>query len=274
MLKIAIIGCGYVGKAIANYWKGKGHYITGTTRSLEKTANILEYCQKAEVLHSDDIDKLSQVVSENDIIVLTIAADNPQDYEKVYLQTAKNLKKCAKLSPPKRLFYTSSTFVYGDYHGKWVDEDSPLLNNSEPSSALIETEKTLLSMEDLGWSVLIFRLSEIYGPNRELSQRVKKYQGCKLSGSGENYTNMIHLEDIVKCHDYALNHNLSGIYNLSDNDHTIRSELYKLIANKYGYKSISWDPSVMTLRSGNKRVSNHKIKSKGYTLIHPKRVIN
>ncbi len=274
MLKIAIIGCGYVGQALASRWKSLGHHITGTTRSFDKLGNILKHCQKAEVLHSTDADKLSQIVNENDVIALTVAADNPEDYENVYLRTAQNLKNCAKNSPLKSLLYTSSTFVYGDHNGKWVDESSSLLNETEPGRILIETEKTLTSLQDLGWNVLVFRLSEIYGPNRNLSEKVKKYQGSILSGQGDNYTNMVHLDDIVEAYTYALNHRLRGIYNLSDDEHTIRSELYKQISDRFGFKPIKWDPSVKTLRSGNKRVSNHKIKSVGYTFIHPKRIID
>jgi len=274
MLKIAIIGCGYVGKALASRWKSLGYHLTGTTRSFEKLDNILEHCQKAEVLHSNDADKLAQIVSESDTIVLTVAADNPEDYENVYLKTAKNLKNCAKNNSPKKLFYTSSTFVYGNHNGKWVDESSLLLNKTEPGRILIETEKTLLSLQDLGWDVLLFRLSEIYGPNRTLANRVKKYQGSTLSGSGSSYTNMVHLDDIVEAHTYALNHNLRGIYNLADDEHPIRSELYNQISDNLKYKPIKWDPTIKTHRNGNKRVSNHKIKTTGYAFAHPKRIID
>jgi len=274
MLKIAIIGCGYVGKALASRWKSLGHHVTGTTRSFDKMGSILEHCQKAEVLHSDDTDKLTQIVNENDVIALTIAADNPEDYEKVYLKTAQNLKSCAKNITSKKLFYTSSTFVYGNHNGKWVDENSSLLNNTEPGKILIETEKTLASLQNMGWDVMIFRLSEIYGPDRTLSERVKKYQGSTLSGSGDNYTNMIHLDDIVEAFTYALNHKLNGIYNLADDEHPVRSELYKQICDRFKYKPIKWDPLIKTLRSGNKRVSNHKIKSTGYTFIHLERIID
>jgi nucleoside-diphosphate-sugar epimerase len=273
VLKIAIIGCGYVGRSLADYWKKFGYYITGTTRSKGKLNDILRHCQRAEILYSSDLDKLSQLVNENDIIVLTIGADNPEDYESVYLQTANNLSVCAKLFPKKKLFYTSSTYVYGDHNGKWVDETSLLLNTTDPGKILIETEKKLLSLDKYGWEVLIFRLSEIYGPDREISKRVKKYQNTILSGSGKNYTNMIHLDDIIKCHDYALNHKLEGIYNLTDDDHILRFELYTQVTNKFNFQSIKWDPSVKTQRN-NKRVSNHKIKADGYDFIYPNRIID
>ena len=69
-------------------------------------------------------------------------------------------------------------------------------------------------------------------------------------------------------------HHLTGIYNLADDDHPTRKELYDEISKKFQVPEVTWDPSLTSLRSGNKRVSNHKIKQSGYRFVHPHRVLD
>jgi nucleoside-diphosphate-sugar epimerase len=175
---------------------------------------------------------------------------------------------------PRRLIYTSSTSVYGDHHGLWVDETSELKAKSEQAHILIETEKTYLSLKELGWNVCTLRFSEIYGPGRELSKRVEKLQGHTLPGAGDHYTNMIHKKDCAYAIDYALKHKLEGIFNATDDEHQTRRELYDAISLKFRLPKVKWDSNLTGLHSGNKRVSNHKIKAEGFSLFHPHRVLD
>ncbi|PIS01674.1 MAG: NAD(P)-dependent oxidoreductase [Chlamydiae bacterium CG10_big_fil_rev_8_21_14_0_10_35_9] len=271
MLKVAILGCGYLGSFVAENFKQQGYYVTGTTRSPDKAKKLKKQFQNIQLLHSNDEKAICDLINNNDIIIVTIAADNPSDYENAYLKTSRTIKKCAKNTTPKTLIYTSSTFVYGEHNGHWVDEISPLNNDTDQGKILIETESVFRSLKDYGWKVLIFRLSEIYGPDRELSARIKKYQEGVLPGNGKNYTNMIHKDDIVKAMDYAIRHNLEGTFNLADDDHPTRKELYDEISHQHNLKKVSWDPKLKAYRSGNKRVSNHKIKAAGFEPLHPNR---
>lgn len=271
MLNIAILGCGYVGTALATYWKKKGHHISATTRSHSKVKSLKPICQNVTILYSDDQTALTNFLKHQDVIVVTIAADHVQDYANAYLKTAHTLKKVLAKLPAKTLIYTSSTFVYGDHDGSWVDEQADLLTQTEQGKILIETEKVYQSLQSLGWNILIFRLSEIYGPNRELSTRVKTYLDAPLAGSGEKYSNMIHLDDIVSAIDYALSHSLQGTFNLADDDHPTRKELYDQVSEAFHLPKVTFDPKVKTMRSDNKRISNHTIKAAGYSFIVPDR---
>ena len=275
MKNIGIIGCGYLGMKIASLWSKRGFHITATTRTPERLKELAKVAQKGMILKGNNEEEFVPLFSANDTLLVTISADSREQYESAYLHTAQVFRKLsAEMKTPKHLIYTSSTSVYGDHHGLWVDEASPLLAKQQPSKILIETENTYLSLKEFGWHVCILRLAEIYGPGRELSKRVRGLEGHPLPGAGDHYTNMVHAEDCVAAIDYALNHRLEGIFNLADDDHPLRQELYDEVAQKYHLPKISWDPSCASFHTGNKRVSNHKIKAAGFTLPHPHRLLD
>lgn len=274
-MNIAIIGAGYIGSDIAALWSKKGHNVTVTTRDTEKLAGLSRLAQKCVILKDNDIGELTSLILNNDVILVTISSDIPDEFEETYLETAHAIRRIAlDRTPPRRLIYTSSTTVYGDHRGLWVDEKSKLKLKSELGQIMIETERVFQSLEELGWHVCILRLSEIYGPWRELSERLRSLQGQTLPGSGKNFSNMVHRADVTAAIDYALRHRLVGIYNVADDDHPTRQDLYDQIAQKLGLPAIRWDQKAGSWRGGNKRISNHKIKAKGFTFHYPHRLID
>ncbi|MBF8262561.1 MAG: NAD(P)-dependent oxidoreductase [Parachlamydiales bacterium] len=274
-MKIAILGAGYIGSDVAALWTKKGHQVTATTRHPDRLADLSRVAQKCVIFKGNDENELASLILNNDTILVTISADLPDEFEETYLQMAHAIRRVAlDRSPPRRLIYTSSTAIYGDHRGLWVDESSKLKLKSEQGRILIETERVFLSLEDLGWHVCILRVSEIYGPLRELSHRLRALQGQTLPGSGKNYSNMIHRADVTSAVDYALRRRLEGVYNLADDDHPTRRDLYDQIAAKLGLPSIQWNPGDASWRGGNKRISNHKIKKLGFKFRYPHRIID
>lgn len=274
-MNVAIIGCGYLGSDAAKLWTKKGYRVTATTRHPERLPELSAVAQKSIVLKGSDEEALVPLISNNEEIVVTIAADDVEHYESAYLNTAAAFRHLAlENNLPRRLLYTSSTSVYGDHNGQWVDETSELRGKSDQAKILIEAERLYLSLQELGWSVCIFRLAELYGPGRELSKRVQQLQGHTFPGTGKHYTNMIHKSDATFAIDYALRHHLTGVYNLADDDHPTRKELYDKIAQKFHLPKVKWDPTLTGLHSGDKRVSNHKIKAEGFSFHYPHRVLD
>ncbi|MBS0625943.1 MAG: SDR family oxidoreductase [Verrucomicrobia bacterium] len=272
---IAIIGCGYIGTEAASIWHKKGYHITATTRHPERLPELAKVAQKSLILRGSDEEELAPLIANNEYLIVTVGADNSDQYESTYLHTAQVLRHLAlEMDLPRHLIYTSSTSVYGDHHGLWVDETSELQSKSEQGRILIDSEKTYLSLHDLGWHTCILRFAEIYGPGREISKRVKSMQGHNLPGSGDQYTNMIHKADAAAALDYALRHNLEGIYNVVDDEHPTRKELYDQISHKFHLPKLHWDPALTGLHSGNKRVSNHKIKAEGFSFRFPHRALD
>jgi len=272
---IAVIGCGYVGGEAAQIWRGRGHHVTGTTRHPERLNSIAQVAQKGVLLKGNNESEFASLIASNETLLLTIGADRPEDYDSAYRQTAQIFRHLAlEMDAPRRLIYTSSAAVYGDHHGRFVDEESDLLSKTEQGKILIETEHLYHSLTELGWHVTIFRLAEIYGPGRELSKRIQQHQSHPFPGNGEQYTNMIHKADCATAIDYVLRHHLEGIFNLADDDHPTRKELFDSVAAKHHLPAPTWDPKLTGLHQGNKRISNHKIKSEGFTLKHPHRLLD
>ncbi len=252
-MKVLIIGCGYVGKALAALWLSKGCFVGATTRDPLKTEELSSHVSKTHVLTSpNDIQKL---ISEYDTILFSVAADNRDAYQNTYLENANLIQEAlAKTSDKKQIIYTSSTSVYGDHSGSWVDEASELLGNE----ILINTEKVLLSCRDCGHKVCVFRLGEITGPERELLDRLRRMQGIVFPGDGLSYTNFSPLDLIVAGIERAVEQGLSGVFNLCNNVHVLRKNLYDELCEKHGLKKIVWDPEKSSTHAGNKRVNSNK----------------
>jgi nucleoside-diphosphate-sugar epimerase len=274
-MNILIIGCGYIGTEVAKIWRKAGYTVTATTRNPERLEELSQVAHKSVIIKGDNEEELIPLIKNNDVILVSIAADTPKHYESAYLNTAQTFRRLAlELDLPRQLIYTSTTTVYGDHHGRWVDENSPLLAESEQGKILIDAEKTFLSLQEIGWQVCVLRISEIYGPTRELSNRFLRHKEHILPGCGERFTNMAHKNDIVSAIDYALRHKLEGIYNISDDEHPTRKQLYDILSQKLQLPPVKWDPTHTPLHSGNKRVSNHKIKSEGFAFQHPSRILD
>lgn len=273
-MNVAVIGCGYIGSEVANLWKTRGLHITATTRSPEKLKALASVAQKGVLVKGNDLTDYTPLLASNEIILITIGADSAEDYYQVYRNTAHFIRSFAVESDlPKRIIYTSSCSVYGDHQGRWVDEESALLGKTEQEKILIETEEIYQSLTEFGWNVTILRLAEIYGPQRELTSKFKQISR-PLAGTGIQYTNMIHKSDCVAAIDYCLRHHLNGIFNLADDDHPSRKELYHQLAKKLHRPDPEWDPKLTSLHTGNKRISNHKIKGEGFVFRYPHRVMD
>lgn len=275
MNNFAVIGCGYLGSEVASTWRNRGTHVTATTRNPTRLDALAKIAQKGVLIKGNDEAEFAPLIAGNETILISIAAEGPEHYEQAYRNTAHIFRHLAiEMDLPRRLIYTSSTSVYGDQNARWVDEESDLLATSPQAKILIDAEEIYQSLAELGWHVCILRLSEIYGPGRELSKRIQQLQGRPLPGTGEQHTNMVHKTDCVAAIDYALRHHLEGIYNLADDDHPTRKELYKSVAKKFDLPSPTWDPTLPGLHVGNKRVSNHKIKAEGFSFRYPHRVLD
>lgn len=271
-MNIGIIGCGYAGKAIAALWRERGAFVTATTRSEYNLPLIKPYCDQTLIFSPDSPSSLSQLLEENSVIYICVAPKGNQSYEQTYLHTAQTIRKIlATTQNHGTIVYLSSTSVYAESEGRWVDEGS-LLDEKDPHAhILIETENTFLHCKNEDWKVVVLRLGEIYGPGRDLQQKAQYYLAHPGAFFGENYTNMVHIDDIAHAAHYVINSSLTGIFNLADDEHPIRKELFAKICSTYNIPSITWGNVKNPIHGKNKRVSNDKITRTGYQLVHPQR---
>jgi nucleoside-diphosphate-sugar epimerase len=270
-MKIAIIGCGYVGKAVAQDLRIKSDcVITATTTTQERVPELETIAQRVVVIKGDDLDAVTSVIQNQDAVLLSVGASNGKQYEEVYLQTAKIVVAALKAAPTVRqLIYTGSYAVYGDQKGEWVDEDCAIAPANQNGEIMSETEQVLLSASSSNLKVCVFRLGGIYGPGRELIKIFGRAAGTTRPGTGEDPSNWVHLDDIVGAVTFALKHPLQGIYNLVQNVPLSVGELFDCLFERHNLAKVSWDASVPSGRPYNARVSNQKLQRAGYRFLHP-----
>lgn len=270
-MKVAIIGCGYVGKAIADYWRHElGFVVTATTTKPENVTTLEDYAQRVVVVKGHDSAGLQSALQDQEIVLLSVGAKNAEVYEETYLHTAQTLVSVLKQSPTVRqLIYTGSYAVYGDRDGAWVDESSPVAPTNANGQILAQTEQVLLSASSDNLKVCILRLGGIYGPGRELVKIFRRVAGTTRPGNGYDATNWVHLDDIVGAIELARSNRLQGIYNLVDDAHLTTRELLDRVCERHHLPQVIWDCSLKSVRPYNARVKNQKIKDAGYQFNHP-----
>jgi nucleoside-diphosphate-sugar epimerase len=269
-MKIAIIGCGYVGRAIARFWKNAGHLVTATTTTPEKVTQLREVAQRIVVLQGDDLNYLKEILKNQEVVLLTIGARDRSKYRQTYLGTANNLVLALQEIPSiQQIIYTSSYAILGDKQGTWADENCAVNPMNENSEILAQTEKVLLSAAKNNLKVCLLRLAGIYGEERELIKIFRSWAGTIRPGNGQDYTNWVHLDDIVSGIELARQQQLEGIYNLNCDEILPRQEFFQRLFSIHNLPPIIWDSSVPANRPYNLRLSNDKIKAAGLQLIHP-----
>ena len=273
-MNFIIIGCGYVGYAVAEYLQQKKTcLVTATTTTPEKISTLEKVAQKAIVLKGDDIEGLKSALQNQDTVLLSIARKGKSTYQETYLQTANNLIKAIQDNTTvKQIIYTSSSSVYGNRGGSLVNEETLIQPTSESGKALKETEQTLLAALGEKLNVCVLRLGGIYGPNRQIVKIYSRFAGKTIPGNGQEPANWIHLDDIVGAIDFASQHRLQGIYNVVDDGNFTRFEVIEKVCEKHNLAKVTWDLSSKSNRSSNAELSNQKLKEVGYKLIHPQTI--
>ncbi len=276
---ITILGCGYVGSALANYWQERGHFVTGTTTSWQRVAPLSELLSQVVLIKGDDADAVESLVRGQDTVVVSVAPTSSQaadedSYSTTYLSTAKNLVKALEQTPTlKQVIYLSSCSVYGDRQGNWVDENSTILPQDHRSQVLYETEQILMEASKENQRVCILRLGGIYGPGRELIRMYGGLAGMILPGKGDRVINWTHRDDIVEAIEFARLKELEGIYNLVDDSQLTVKEQIERVCFQYNLPPVRWDNSSLSIQRKSLRVSNQKLKAAGYQLVHPQLVV-
>ncbi|WP_068470355.1 SDR family oxidoreductase [Candidatus Protochlamydia phocaeensis] len=267
-MKIGILGCGYVGQAAAKMWSLAGHELSATTRKPERLADLQTLIPHPYLL--TDASSLFSFLSQLDTLLVSVAPDSFADYQTTYLQTARQIAAGIPHAPHlKQILYTSSTSVYGDYQGEWVDETARIHPSNANNQCLYETEQILLGLATEQRSVCIFRLGEIYGPQRDITDRLRRMHARPFPGTGNQYTNLIHVDDITRALDFAIQLRLNGIFNLCNDFHIPRKVFYEALCQKAHLPPIQWNHQDSNPHGGNKKVSNQKLKSLGFSFLEP-----
>jgi len=263
---ITIMGCGYVGQALGAELVAAGHEVSGTTTTPARAGELQSLGIAPLIVTIDDTEAITQAINGAHAVVVTIAAGRGGDYEAIYATgLARIVDACGRLNVPE-LIYTSSTRVYAQDDGSWVDESTPIVSVDVPSDALIRAEQAVLDgHSDVAGTVV--RLGGIYGPGRSLADRVHAAAGTRRR-DGRHIVNLIHRDDVVAVLEKLVNPDIIGVFNLVNDQPIRRRDLYDAIISDAGLAPIIWEDGDGPARG--KRVSNARIKAElGLALLHP-----
>jgi len=265
-MRLFVLGAGYIGRAVLKSWSHRRDILWTSTTTEAKLPDLGQIADKAFVVHGRDEKKLGELTQECDAWVICVAPAAHTDYRETYLQTARHVRNVLdQRNKPLYLIYTSSTSVYGDHGGAWVDENAPRLNQTENGIILCQSEDLYLGCQNPEVTLCILRLAGIYGPGREIEKRARSLSGRTWGGKAESPTNHVHRDDIARAIEFCIRRPCRGIYNLAGDEHPTRHELYEPLCKKLAILPPIWDPSVSSEHGSHIRVSNEKIKRAGFT---------
>ncbi len=265
MPRVLIAGCGYVGAATADLFQAAGWEVEGWTRSPESATQL---AAKPYAVHAIDIINRSAIEAAASVFDVVIhcassGGGGTESYRRIYLEGCRNL--LAGLQP-RRFIYTSSTSVYAQTDGEWVDEESTTEPVHETSRILREAEEFVRQNGGL-----VARLAGIYGPGRSALLRKFLSGEARIDNGGARYLNQVHRDDIAA----ALLHlvassvdrsSAASIVNVADNQPITQREAYAWLARKLDrpLPMVTTAPSERKRGASNKRVSNRKLRALGW----------
>lgn len=265
-----IIGCGYLGRRVGRLLQRRGETVFGTTRSAAKGDVLRGWGIEpivADVLDPATLDGLTAA----DRAVFCVGYDRRSGVpiREVYVEgLARTLDHLADRIA--RWVYVSSTGVYGQDDGSWVDETSPTEPRSDSGRACLEAERLLRGRVA---EPIILRPSGLYGPGR-IIRRDAILRGEPIAGDPDRFLNLIHIDDAAAAVVALLDRADPGSITLASDDRPAhRREYYAQIADGLGAPAPRFEapPGGSSFRDeANKRVRNTRLRTVvGLDLAYP-----
>ena len=260
-------GHGYSARALArilpNEWR-----IIGTTRSEDKAADILANGTEPRVWPGADLAPALNAATH-----MLISA-GPSEGGDPVLNSLRN-EIAARKNQFQWVGYLSTTGVYGDHQGGWVDETTPLTPSTKRGQMRVDAEA---AWQTLGLPLHIFRLAGIYGPGRGPFAKVRNGTARRIIKDGQVFSR-IHVDDIAQVLAASIvRPNPGAIYNLCDDDPAPPQDVIAHAAHLLGlptppaqdYETADMTPMARSFYAESKKVDNTRIKTElGVKLIYP-----
>ncbi len=269
MAKILIIGCGAIGGELALILTKKGHDVTGLKRNPPSNGSRPFTYFRADIASAEDLAALDTGFEQIFFIVSSGSRDE-KSYRAIYETGLDNLiDKFVRSGSQAAWFFVSSTSVYGQNQGEWVDENALTSPDSTTGKLLLAAERKLTL---LNTNNVIVRFSGIYGPGREYLLKMAM-QAPQIQREPPAFTNRIHQFDCVGILAFLLECRLQGLpleqcYLASDDNPAPLWEVVSWLACQ-----MQKEPPVPLDINGNvglnKRCRNNRIKTLGYTFKYP-----
>ena len=237
MPRCLIIGCGYLGEAMVGSLLARGYEVMATTRGGASRTERLASLGATPVLFDT---RVPGNLPASDAVISAMAVDRTsgQTMRDVHVD---GLRAAINAIPDKSVawFHVSSTSVYGQEHGEWVNEESPCEPTDASGHTVLEAEQTLKSLIP---HATILRFAGIYGPQR-LMRTAALMAGEPLKGDPERWLNLIHRDDGAEVVAALVAGNQQGqLLNVSDNQPIHRGDFYVEMARLLGAPTPRWIP--------------------------------
>jgi nucleoside-diphosphate-sugar epimerase len=266
MTTLLSLGHGYSARALARLLLPQGWTVIGTTRSADK----------ADRLRADGVEPiiwpgepLSPAIARATHLLTSIAPDAEGD---PVLATHGDQIAAAQLD---WVGYLSTTGVYGDHGGDWIDEDTPLAPTTERGRARVLAESQWRAARP---DVHIFRLAGIYGPGRGPFEKVRNGTARRIVKPGQVFSR-IHVDDIAQVLAASIARPSPGrAYNVCDDDPAPPQDVIAHAADLLGlprppevaFVDADLSPMARSFYSESKRVRNDRIRRNlGVNLLYP-----
>ncbi|MCA9174256.1 MAG: NAD-binding protein [Planctomycetales bacterium] len=272
-----IVGCGYVGLRVArdilgsdperSAW-GPIRHVTALTRSERRAGELRQLGCRPVVGDITKAESLADLRLDDDgTLLFAVGFDRHcgLPIEDVYCDGLGNvLNQLASCGEPlRRLIYLSSTGVYGDHGGEWVDETTAVSPEREGGRACAGAEAMLAEHPWSRAAHVILRLAGIYGPGR-VPRLANLRAGTPLPTPADSWLNLIHVDDVVNVvRAVCTQPHGSRVFCVSDGHPARRRDYYRTLATVAGAPPPKFvgvaDPTSLATTSrnaGDKRVSN------------------
>jgi nucleoside-diphosphate-sugar epimerase len=266
------IGHGYSARALARRLIPAGWTVIGTTRTVDKAARLRAEGVEPLVWPGAD---LRPALARATHLLTSVAPTEAGD--PVLMAAGEDIADAA----PRIAWagYLSTTGVYGDHGGGWVDEDTPLTASTRRGEMRVEAEAAWRALaERSGLPLHIFRLAGIYGPGRGPFEKVRDGTARRIIKPGQVFSRT-HVEDIAQVlHASILRPNPGAAYNVCDDDPAPPEDVLAHAAELLGlppppevpYEAAEMTPMARSFYAESKRVRNRKIKEElGVVLRYP-----
>lgn len=266
--RLLSIGHGYSARAFARLLQQEGWSITGTTRNQDTLQELAALGVDPVLWPGED---LGRHIASADAVL--ISAGPGPDGDPVLPDLRGSFEQARQL---RWVGYLSTTGVYGDHQGGWVDETTPLAPTTKRGKARMQAEVAWQSIP--GLPLHIFRLAGIYGPGRGPFAKVRKGTARRIIKPGQVFSR-IHVEDIAQVLRASLGRPDPGaIYNLCDDDPAPPQDVIAYAADLLGlplppevpFEDADLTPMARSFYAESKKVRNDRIKQDlGISLIYP-----
>jgi nucleoside-diphosphate-sugar epimerase len=258
-------GLGYSARALADRLRARGWTVTGTSR--DGAGGTIAFDGERD-LPGDALDGVTHVL---------VSAPPDARGDPVLRRCRDEL--VARAHQLAWVGYLSTTGVYGDHGGGWVDEETPRAPLSERAERRAEAEDDWLALaRDHGVPVHVFRLAGIYGPGRNQLEAVANGTAKRIIKPNQVFSR-IHVTDIAGVLEASIaNPNPGRVYNVADDEPAPPQDVVAFAAELLGrpappevpFEEAELSPMGRSFYAESKRVDNRRIKRElGYTLVYP-----